>query len=445
MSVINLKKNLAFSTSSQIVTIVASFIANWFLSRYLGPELRGRYVYLFTINSIVWMLMDLGIAKSFAYTLQHSKTDPRKLYSFCLGFFGVFLALSILVFYFALPHLSIFRANSYPKIIMLTLGIYIVSFQLFTRLKFIFIGINKIKEYALLSLLPTVSFMLLLVPTFWLVPTNWRMEYAFLLNVSTLIICIIIFHFRLSNIIKMRWIYNWGTVKESYALGYKAFLSEYLIILMTRIDQLILKHLGNFTKLGVYSLSVNFVDMINTICNMFGVVLLTKFSSISDDKEALVILRKIFVLVNVLNCICIAGMVFLGRFLIIYLYGAAYEGAYWAFLLLIPAVFGLTMGALFNTFLWSRGFPVFTILAPIAPLILKSVFNFIFIPRYSYYGSAVISSVSYILWFVILLIWYFTTHPNQKVYQLIPHKQDFFDAVTMFRQAKEKVVCWISQ
>jgi O-antigen/teichoic acid export membrane protein len=443
MTKINIKKNLLLSSSSQLITIAASFIANWFLSRYLGPDLRGRYVYLFTVNSIVWMLLDIGVAKTFTYTLQHDKVDPRKLYSFSIAFFSMSLLLSILFFSFILPSFPQFNTYGYSKIVLIALGIYIVTFQLFTRLKFVFMGLNRIKEYALLSFMPTLTFMILLLPTFWIIPKEWRMEYAYLLNVSTIFICILIFHFRFSKMIAFSWIWDLSLIKYSYALGYKAFLSEYLIILMTRVDQLILKKLGTFAQLGVYTLSVNFLDMINTFCNMFGVILLTKFSSINDDKEALHILRKAFLLVICVNILCIAGMILIGRFMIVFLYGSAYIGAYWSFILLIPAIFGLTLGALFNTFLWSKGFPVFTILAPIIPLLLKVALNYTLIPHYSYYGSAIASSLCYPLWFLILLVWYFTTHPKQKPVQLLPQKEDFVDALHMIRNAKSKITLWI--
>jgi len=440
MTKINLKKNLAFSSSSQVITIVASFVINWFLARTLGPELRGKYVYLFAINSIVWMMLDLGVAKSFTYSIQHDKINPRKLYSYSLAFFSISLLFSIVFFALVYPKLPISRDIIYPKYILIALGIYIVSFQLFTRLKFLFIGLNQIKEYAFISFLPTVAFLFLLLPTYWLIPQGWKMEYAYALNVSTIVICVLIFHFRLTKIIKYKWIIDISLVKHSYALGFKAFLSEYLIILMTRIDQFILKAIGTFSQLGVYTLSVNYVDMINTVCNMFGIVLLTKFSSLSDDNEALLILRKIFILINVINIICILVMVVVGKYFIIYMYGAAYKDAYWSFLLLIPAVFGLTMGALFNTFLWSKGFPIFTIIAPIAPLIIKSLVSYFLIPRFSIFGTAIASSIAYVLWFLILLAWYFSTHPEKKITQLIPHKQDFHDAYILFIQAKTKLL-----
>jgi len=440
MTKINLKQNLAFSSSSQIVTIIASFVINWFLARHLGPDLRGRYVYLFTINSIVWMLLDLGVGKTFTYSLQHDTVDPRKLYSYSIAFFCLSLIFSIIFFAYVSPLSQISGNIIYPKYILIALGLYVVSFQLFTRLKFLLIGLNRIKEYAVISCLPTVAFLLLLIPTYWIIPSGWKMEYAYLLNVSTIVICILIFHFRLSRLIQYKWTMDVPLIKNSYRLGFKAFLSEYLIILMTRVDQLILKALGTFSQLGIYTLSVNYVDMINTMCNMFGVVLLTKFSSITDDNEALTILRKIFILINVLNTLCILFMFLIGKYFIVYLYGVAYQDAYWSFLLMIPAVFGLTMGALFNTFLWSKGFPVFTIIAPMVPLIIKSVISYYLIPHFSYFGTAIASSISYVLWFLILLVWYFSSHPGKHITQLIPHKQDFRDAYKMFLQAKKKVL-----
>jgi len=439
MTKINLKKNLAFSSSSQFITIIASFIVNVFLSRFLGPDLRGRYVYLFTINAVVWSLLDLGITKSFVYSLQHYKTDPRKLYNFSLVFFGFSLVLATIFFYFLVPLIPGLREQHYSKLILVALGTYIASYVLFARQKSIFMGLDRINEYAVLSFFPTVAFMVLLVSTFWLVPVNLRMEYAYLLNVSTFLISLLIFHFKLGRHIKLSWNWDFPLIRRSYFLGQKAFLSEYLIILMTRIDQLILKQLGTFAQLGVYSLAVNFVDMINTVCNVFGVVLLSKFTSLNNDTESLAILRKIFILITAFNLVCITGMVVLGSFLIRYIYGPEYIGAYTAFLLLIPSIFGLTMGALFNTFLWSKGFPVFTILAPIIPILLKTVSSYFLIPHYGYMGAAITSSLCYPLWFLILVVWYFTTHRDQKLSQLIPQKQDFLDSYRMFLGAKSKV------
>ncbi|HOD18341.1 MAG TPA: oligosaccharide flippase family protein [Candidatus Cloacimonadota bacterium] len=440
MAAINLKKNIAFSSSSQVLTIIASFIANVFLSRFLGPDLRGRYVYLFTINSVIWLLLDFGIAKSFVYSLQHDKADPKKLYSFTLLFFLISTILLAFVFGFILPAFTNWNDQHYSNLILTLLGIYIAAYILFTRQRSLFMALNKIEDYAALSCLPTIAFLIILLPSFWLVPKAWRMEYAYFLNVITFIICILIFHFRLSRQINLQWEIDKPLIKRSYSLGWKAFLSEYLIILMTRVDQLVLKSTGSFKLLGIYSLSVNFVDMINTICNMIGVVLLTKFTSLDNDNEALTILRKIFLLVIAFNIFCIIAMLVLGRPVISLLYGKAYLGAYNSFIFLIPAIFGLTLGALFNTFLWSKGFPIFTILAPAMPIVLKIVLSYFLIPNYGYYGAAISSSLCYPLWLIILMLWYFLSHPEQKVSQLIPRKQDAKDTWKMFLEVQTQLL-----
>lgn len=424
MQRISIKKNIAYSSGSQLITMAASFVVNWFLARFLGPEKRGQYVYLFTLNTVIWMLLDLGVSKSMMYSLQHDEVDASKLYSYTLVFFGVALTISLGVFYFTGG--LILGKQGYEHLLPLALGLgaYIVAYQMFIRQKNILIGLNHIREYALINLLPTLGFMLLLIPLFWLFPVHLRMEASYLLNVLSLLLIVLVFHFVLARRIKFHFIWDGALVIRSYALGFKAFLSEYLLILMTRMDMLILKYLGTFSQLGVYSLAINFLDMINIMANMIGIVLLNKFSALKDDDASLSILRKIFVVMLAFDLVCIGMMVLVGRPLIRILYGQQYLGAWQVFILLIPAIIGLTLGGLFNTFLWSKGFPVFTIIAPACTALLKAGLGFALIPGSGTAGAAISSSIAYVAWFLMLLSWYFSTHPEQKLQQLMIKKQD---------------------
>jgi len=439
MSEINLKKNIAFTTSSQAITMAASFIANWYLARFLGPELRGQYVYLFTINSVVWLLLDFGVSKSLMYSLQREKANPSSLYSFSLVFFGISLIMSLTVFYFFGNTLMGNQGYQYDPIVLIALGFYIALFQIYSRLKVISIGINNIKDYSLLLFVPTLVFTILILPAFWLFPQGFKVQGSYLLNVSVLALVSLFFHFRLTRQIKFRFVWDPPVIKRSYKLGFKAFLSEYMAILMTRVDILILKQLSDFAKLGVYTLAINFIDVINVTSNMIGVVLLNKFAALNDDTASLVILRKIFLVMIVFNTICITGMVLIGSFVIRFMYGADYHGAYYVFLYLIPAIFGLTLGSLFNTFLWSKGFPVFTIIAPAVAAILKGVLSFVLIPVMGYYGAALSSSLIYVLWFVALMTWYFSTHREQKICDLIVRKSDIREMWSMIKSLLHKL------
>lgn len=440
MTQINLKRNIAFTTSSQVVTMVASFITNWFLARYLGPEQRGQYVYLFTVNSVIWMLLDLGITKSMMYCLQHDKADPRALYSYILVFFGISVALSAGFFHFFGAMVLGQKGFSYPYTMIMGLSLYIVAFQLFSRQKFLLIGVNKIKDYALLNLLPALGFMIVLLPLFWLFPVAKRMPYSYLLSVASLLLIVLVFHFRIVKQIKLKFLWDWALVFRAYGLGFKAFLSEYMTILMMRSDILILKQLGSFTQLGIYTLAINFVDMINITAGMIGVVLLNKFSALKDDTASLVIMRKIFVVMLAFDLVCIAGMAAIGLPVIRMLYGVQYQDAWLAFIYLIPAIIGLTLGGLFNTFLWSKGFPIFTIIAPLIGTAGKALLSYLLIPQYGMLGAAISSSVMYLLWFALLLLWYFATHKEQKISQLIIRKEDIAQIGEMLKTIQNKAL-----
>ncbi len=363
------------------------------------------------------------------YSLQRDKADPSALYSLSLVFFGISMLVSIAVF--QLFSSRILGDNQYPALVILALSIYIAVFQLHNRQKVISIGMNNIKDYALLLTLPTVVFMLLLLPLFWLFPVHLRMQGSYLLNVCVMIAISLVFHRRIVRKIDFHFHWDFPLVKRSYSLGFKAFLSEYMAIMMTRADILILKRLGSFAQLGVYTLAINFIDIINVTSNMIGVVLLNKFAALNDDSASLAILRKIFVLMILFNLVCITGMLLFGHFIISFMYTSEYIGAYKAFIYLIPAIFGLTLGSLFNTFLWSKGFPVFTIIAPAVGALIKVIMSFIMIPKFGYIGAAISSSIVYLLWLAMLMTWYFCTHREQKVTDLIIRKSDIQDMSLM--------------
>ncbi|HCM15018.1 MAG: oligosaccharide flippase family protein [Candidatus Cloacimonadales bacterium] len=437
MNEINLKRNIAFTTSSQVITMFASFVANWYLARFLGPELRGQYVYLFTVNSVVWLLLDMGVSKSLMYSLQRDKADPSALYTMSLIFFSISMLLSFGVF--AMFGNKILGSATYPPLIVFALSFYIALFQLHSRQKVMSIGLNRIKDYSLLLTLPTVVFGLLILPMYWLFPAKYRMQGSYLLNVFVMLSITVFFHFRLSRKINLRFKWDFPLVKRSYQLGYKAFLSEYMTILMTRVDVLLLKRLGSFADLGVYMLAINFIDVITVTSNAIGIVILNKFAALNNDKESLAILRKIFVLMIGFNIICILGMAIFGRFIINLMYTSDYIGSWKAFLYLGPAIFGLTLGSLFNTFLWAKGFPIFTIIAPAISAISKLILGSFLIPRYGYLGAAMSSSIVYPIWIVMLMIWYFSTHTQQHISSLVIRKEDIKDISLMVHSLISKI------
>ncbi|MEF3694347.1 MAG: oligosaccharide flippase family protein [Candidatus Cloacimonadota bacterium] len=444
MNEISLKKNIALTSVSKVITIFAAFMVNWFISRYLGPDLRGRYVYLFTLNSIIWMFLDMGVHKTFPYILQHDKRKLNSLYSLSVNTWLISIVSIGILFIFGSGIFSGLLDHQYPRYILLILGIYVVTYQFYMRSQFIQLGMNWMRDYTLLATLPTVVFLLLIVPLFWLMPIENRMEYSFMLNVGVFIACLALVQWRFRGRVRYQSKLAPDILKETYKLGFKAFVSEYLILLMMRVDLIILKALGSFSQVGVYTLAVNFIDMINISCNTIGAVLLVKLASLKDDHASLAIMRKIFLMIGIVDLLAVLGMIVIGKWFIIYLYGPGYADAYWSFLLMIPAVFGITLGALFNTFIWSKGFPVISIIAPVVPLLLKLGLNYLLIPKYGLFGTSITSSLSYVLWLIILVSWYFISHKDMSIRELLPRREDLRALFATIAQGKDWLKCRIA-
>jgi O-antigen/teichoic acid export membrane protein len=61
-----------------------------------------------------------------------------------------------------------------------------------------------------------------------------------------------------------------------------------------------------------------------------------------------------------------------------------------------------------------QGFPAFSFIAPAIATVIKVILAKLFIPQFGLYGAAVSSSLVYPLWLLLMLIWYFGKHKDQK-------------------------------
>jgi O-antigen/teichoic acid export membrane protein len=117
--------------------------------------------------------------------------------------------------------------------------------------------------------------------------------------------------------------------------------------------------------------------------------------------------------------------VFIGRSLMIMLYGADFAPSYGAYLFLIPASFGLTFGSLFNTYIWSKGFPVMCIVMPFIALLINIGLNIWWIPLFGIRGASMATSVAYLAWLFLLMGYENYRTSGKMLPYFIPRFADF--------------------
>jgi O-antigen/teichoic acid export membrane protein len=412
------------SGSFRVLNMAIMFFTSVLSTRYLGVELKGQYSYLSTLVAFSWMALDLGLNKTYSFLLRKNGKSLNTLFTWSYILFAVELVIigSLgAIFLSKLNILLSFDFSYYGWAIFVAL---ILVSQLMNQIQMIFLGLDKVMAKSMLSLSYHVVTIILIGVAFLFFQDSNRL-YAVLLSMLIGAVAAIILsswkYFQRFNLKSLNLPFLWN----SYKMGIRVFLSSLFITMLLRVDIFILKHLTDYYNVGIYSLSAHIIDMLQIGSNLVGSLLLVKLADTDDIEIKWVLLKRIFMLFFVFLGLANLGFVLVGKPIIMGLYGSAFKDSYYATLWLIPASFGLSFGSLFNTYLWSKGFPLVSTIIPFFVLISNIILNYILIPLMGISGAALASSISYCLWFIVILLFEQNLSQGRMLKYLVPHRQDW--------------------
>lgn len=424
---INFKKNISISLVARILSMLIGFVVSIYVTRYLGPTLKGKMSYFLTLSTTIWMIMDLGFHKSLSYIIAKDRKKLNSLFSFSvlLHFIDIILLL-IVVFYFKdffYQKLEIFNP--------LFLGLLVIMTTI-TRfgfsIKFIMLGINRILWQNMLKFMPTVTY----ISLFFILKLFFKISDKYLFVLFSLIISSVLWTYGytikifLTENINLNFKFTFKEIYLTYQLGIKAFLSSFFIFLLIRFDIFLIKKYSTLAELGIYSLAANFVTLLQSFSNLVGSLMLPKFAGESKNEDSnIVVLRRVALIFFFLMIMMAIIFLSVGKQIITIVYDIEFIRAFDIFRLLLPAVFFLSLGSLINTFFWSKGFPITTILLPVIALGLNIVLNIVLIPKIGINGAAIATTISYGVWLSLLLAYFFNTKLVEKPKIILWQKSDF--------------------
>ncbi|MFO7660535.1 MAG: oligosaccharide flippase family protein [Candidatus Cloacimonadaceae bacterium] len=424
MSKVNLKHNILMSGSFRIIVLVISFVTSVFSTRYLGVELKGKLSYLITISGFVWMVLDLGLYRSFPYLVRKFPDKVSSLFYWILLQFFINLAVLTVLGLSLLQFFSGVIGYAFSPVYMILFVCLITFAQLATQLQSLYLGLNKIWKHSLAQLLNALIMLTLVLTGYAFLRQSDRLAYIIIATILSYTILIIYYTVN----------HNWkqpdnkldlSFIKSAYKSGIRVFLSTLFILMLIRFDIVLVKRLLGYSEVGIYSLAAHLIDMLQIASNVVGGLLLVKLSDSTDDIEKWIIMKKLLMSFFALLLIANAGFAILGKFIIGALYGTQFIPVYFVYLWLIPASFGLSFGSLFNMYLNSKGFPVISIILPAIALLVNILLNLLLIPLWGIYGAALATSIAYLLWFIMILGYEQKCSQGKMFRHLVPHRQDW--------------------
>jgi O-antigen/teichoic acid export membrane protein len=185
-----------------------------------------------------------------------------------------------------------------------------------------------------------------------------------------------------------------------FRYGARTYLASFLMFALIRSNLFLINTLMGEHASGVFSIALQFTDLLFLLPATLGMILFPKVSE--DPRDAGLLTAKVFRFSFMVITLVTLSLFLLWTPLIELLYGAEFGGAVAPLMALTPGIIALSLVMILNNDLAGRGLPPIVIIAPLVGLISNVALHFVLVPPCGLVGSALSSSVSYVLVLVLL-------------------------------------------
>ena len=405
-------KEFIVTTFSTITATLIAFLNNVIITRQLGPEDRGRYAILFNLIIIFTLVLGEGIRRTSTINVGRNNAFLKKYLDFSfLYFISILFALILL---YLLTPISFLFPKYESTVIIITLVIISLSI-LWQSFQGILLGLRKIVSYNSLLLSSVFIYFIINLIGIWLFSFELK-EILISFLVASLITSLIGF-----MIIKKRVILvdtaSRTKISDSGSLIFRSTLAAIEIFLLYRGDIFIVNIFLGAYYAGIYSIVFVFSELLQKLPNIIGPLILSRTVTETDGNVIMNTSRLVRVILTV-NIFLVLFIAIMGKYLIVFLFGLKFIDAYAILLFLIPALISFGPGAILYAHYIGKSFPKKIIISNGCIAILNIMLNIMFIPSYGLAAAAFISSITYLLW-TLFLIMFFIKDYNIKIRNLL--------------------------
>jgi O-antigen/teichoic acid export membrane protein len=386
--------------STRIVLTGVALLTTVIVARLLGPDGRGYYAIATTIGALGVQFGNIGLHASNVY---FSARDPRCVPSLTanslvvsFGFGGI-LALLLAVLFRLMPALVSLHG------LLLTLALVSIPFGLaYLLLQDLLLGVHDVRGYNLLEMINKLLPLLLITAIFSL----HRVSVSSLFGatvVGVVASCIgTLYRLRPHLTIVPR--PSLTLFRSTMNFAVKAYLTAFFSFLVLRVDLFLVQHIQGPEQAGYYSIAASMADVVAVLAAIIGTLLFPRLSALSDISHKLRLTYQTAWATALLLLPMLVVASALASWAVRLLFGQAFLPAAHAFVLLMPGMLFLGIQSVAVQFLNSIGFPTSVVAIWAASTVLNIAVNLWAIPRYGIAGASVVSSVSYFLAFLSVML-----------------------------------------
>lgn len=263
-------QNYFYQFIYQLLNLIVPLITLPYITKVLGAENYGVYIYSLTIVSYLILLTDFGLrvygSRKISYVRDNIEKKTEAFWSiFFTKLFLTTIITSISVIIFFIINLDVIY---WLQLLGLLISVFDISW--------LYQGIEKFKEIAFRNIIIKILFMVFL---FTFIKTSSDINLYIVIVLLTTLMGNLLLYFSLKNEILKPTLSNikiWKTLKEAVHL----FLPEIAIKLYTSMDRLMLGYFLVKEDVSYYDIANKFLIVIMIGVTTFGSVMLPKISNL---------------------------------------------------------------------------------------------------------------------------------------------------------------------
>lgn len=385
-------KNTSWMMGEQFLRIIAGLFVGIWVARYLGPEQFGLFSYVLAFTAIFGGIAKLGLDGIMVRELVNhpEKRDTYLGTAFWLKIIGALVVMGLMA---AIVPFTSNDATTNLFIFIIAAGLLFQSFEV---VEFYFqsqvlakiVSICKVIQLALSSMIK-IYLVLTQAQLFWFVlvtafdalslAVSFFIAYKIRKNPS------FYKHFEL------------GVAKQLLKDSWPLIFSAIVVMIYMRIDQIMIKEMLGVYEVGIYSAAVRlseafyFIPMLIT-ASLFPAILNAKNQSEELYKQRL---QRLYTFMVWMAIAIALPMTFLSDWLILVLFGQAYQEAGQVLMIHIWASIFVFLGVASGKWFITENMQRFTLINTTVGAILNVGLNLILIPKFGVIGAAYATVISY--------------------------------------------------
>ena len=413
----------------QGLNIIISLLNSVLVARGLGVEGRGEYALVILLPTLVLTFTSLGITSSTVYHVAKNK------YSVSLSFYGnliisglisIFSMVAGLIIILLVQDTSMFVDISLS---LLLFGLVLIPTTIFLQnIHTIFTGLQDFYAYNRVYLVMPLSYLVFNFIFIWVL--HWGVIGSVLAlilgNINTLCVAIYFLRKYIPKFLPPQELPSYDYYKNMISYGLRAHIDAIMTFLNHRLDVFILAALTDTVSVGIYTVAVTVAERLWILSGSISQVLfprIVELENFEEERNRLTLMVARYVLWGSLFFGIIS--IFFADWVFVFLYNEEFRESAYVFKWLLPGIISMGMAKVLGNDIGARGYPQVNSVHSMIAVVVNVICNFWLIPIYGFLGAALATSISYIVWMFIKVVYYVYKFKASWLDIFLPNQEDF--------------------